>query len=89
MIFPPLMLASVARPVEDKVETVEAKAFSVPVDDRDEPVIFPAFRLAIVASPVPERVVTVVVARFVCPVTERLVVVKLVYEPLVAIIVST
>ena len=56
MIFPPLMLASVARPVEDKVETVEAKAFKLPVDDNDEPVIAPAFTPAIVDNPATPRV---------------------------------
>ena len=56
MIFPPLILASVARPVEDKVETVEAKAFKLPVDDNDEPVIAPAFTPAIVDNPATPKV---------------------------------
>ena len=59
------MLASVARPVEERVETVEAKAFKLPVDDKDDPVTVPAetpARVEVPATPkVPEavRLVTV------------------------------
>ena len=51
-----MILARVARPVEDKVETVEAKAFKLPVDDNDEPVIAPALTPAIVDNPATPRV---------------------------------
>ena len=59
------MLARVDRPVEERVETVEAKAFNEPVDDNDEPVIAPALTPAIVDNPatpsVPEAVKLVTV----------------------------
>ena len=65
VIFPAFTLAKVERPVLLKVETVEAKAFNDPVEDKEEAVVAPALTPAKVLNPaIPKieeavRVVTV------------------------------
>lgn len=71
-----VVLASVASPVEERVVTVVAKAFSPArllklLTERVEAVALVVVRLAVVARPVVERVLTVVERAFNDPVEDK------------------